>query len=386
MSTPPVIELDGGQQRPLAAEPGADDNSPQVWFLRLASALVVPAVLVLFFFTFDFLRQEDTNKIVQVVIAVLVGVGGIWLLYWGMDRAISALPAIAGSAVRPFAFAGPALVLLAFYLVYPAVNTFILSLQNSDGTEFRGFANYQRIFTDSTYLVSMRNSVIWVLIVPAFAVIIGLGFATLADKLPSKTESAAKSLIFLPMAISFVGASVVWTFIYNFRPAGGAFGEQIGILNAIWVAFGADPVAWMGLPLWNNFFMMVILVWLQTGFAMVILSSAIKSVPEDFLEASRIDGATEWQVFRKIVVPSIASTLVVVWTTTLITTWKVFDIVYVMTGGRDGTSVVAERMVTEFFTNNNDGIGAALAVVLFVAVVPILIINVRRFREQEATR
>jgi alpha-glucoside transport system permease protein len=186
------------------------------------------------------------------------------------------------------------------------------------------------------------------------------------------------------MAISFVGASVVWTFIYRFRPEG--FGEQIGLLNAIVVAFGGEPVDWLAVPLWNNLFLMVILVWLQTGFAMVILSSAIKAVPEEILEASRIDGANEWQVFRRIVIPSIASTVVVVWTTILITTWKVFDIVYVMTGGREGTGVVAQQMVTEFFTFNNDGMGAALAVILFIAVVPILVINIRRFREQEATR
>ena len=384
MTTPPVTEQEEVQHRPLPPEPGATDNSIQVWLLRIGSALVVPAVLVLFFFTFDFLQQENINKVVQVLIAVIVGVGGVWLLYWGMDRAISAMPERAGTAVRPFAFAGPAMVLLAFYLVYPAVNTFILSFQNASGTEFVGLENFQRIFTESVYLISIRNSVVWVLFVPAVAVAIGLGFATLADRLPSRSEATAKSLIFLPLAISFVGASVVWTFVYDFRTEG--FGDQIGILNAILVAFGSDPVNWMQVPLWNNLFLMIILVWLQTGFAMVILSSAIKSVPEDQLEASRIDGANEWQVFRKIVVPSISSTIVVVWTTVLITTWKVFDIVWVMTGGGFDTSVVAERMVTEFFTFGNDGMGAALAVLLFVAVVPILIINVKRFREQEATR
>jgi alpha-glucoside transport system permease protein len=301
-----------------------------------------------------------------------------------MDRLVNALPSRAAAGVRPFAFAGPAMVLLAFYLVYPAVNTFILSFQNDAGDAFVGVANYTRIFTESTYLVAIRNSIAWVILVPAVAVAIGLGFATLADKLPRKSEAAAKSLIFLPMAISFVGASVVWTFIYRFRPEG--FGEQIGLLNAIVVAFGGEPVDWLAVPLWNNLFLMVILVWLQTGFAMVILSSAIKAVPEEILEASRIDGANEWQVFRRIVIPSIASTVVVVWTTILITTWKVFDIVYVMTGGREGTGVVAQQMVTEFFTFNNDGMGAALAVILFIAVVPILVINIRRFREQEATR
>jgi alpha-glucoside transport system permease protein len=384
MTTPPLTRPDEFKVQPLPTEPGAESNAPEAWLLRIGGALVVPAMLVVFFFTFDFLQDPDINKVVQVTVAIVVGVGGIWLLYWGMDRAASAMPARTGAAVRPFIFAGPAMVLLAFYLVYPAVNTFMLSFQNSAGTEFVGFANYQRIFTESTYLVSIRNSVVWVLVVPIAAVGIGLGFATLADKLSARWESISKSLIFLPMAISFVGASVVWIFVYNFRPEG--FGEQIGSLNAIWVAFGAQPVNWMQVPLWNNLFLMVILVWLQTGFAMVILSSAIKGVPDDQLEASRIDGANEWQVFRRIVIPSIASTIVVVWTTVLITTWKVFDIVFVMTGGQFGTSVVAERMVTEFFTFDNDGMGAALAVLLFVAVLPILIVNVRRFREQEATR
>jgi alpha-glucoside transport system permease protein len=223
-----------------------------------------------------------------------------------------------------------------------------------------------------------------VILVPIVAVVIGLGFATLSDRLGKRSETVAKSMIFLPMAISFVGASVVWRFVYNFRPEG--FGEQIGLLNAVKVATGTDPVDWISIPLWNNLFLMVILIWLQVGFAMVILSSAIKAVPVDEIEASRIDGANEWQVFRKIVVPSIASTLVVVWTTVLLTTWKVFDIVFVMTGGGFDTSVVAERMVTEFLTFGNDGMGSALAVLLFVAVLPILVINVKRFQEQERLR
>jgi alpha-glucoside transport system permease protein len=305
-------------------------------------------------------------------------------MYWGMDRAISMFPERAAAAIRPFAFVGPAMVLLAFYLVYPAVNTTILSFQNSRSTEFVGFDNYQRVFTESQYLISMRNSLLWVILVPAAAVIIGLAFATLADRLSPAAESISKSLIFLPMAISFVGASVVWTFVYAFRPEG--FGEQIGILNAIRVAVGADAVSWLSQPVWNNLLLMVILVWLQTGFSMVILSSAIKGVPDVLLEAARIDGATEWKVFWNVVIPSIASTIVVVWTTVLITTWKVFDIVWVMTGGRDGTSVVAQQMVQEFFTNRNNGIGAALAVLLFIAVIPILVINVKRFKAEEAMR
>lgn len=365
-------------------EPGARDNSPQVWILRILSALVVPAVLALFFFTFQFLQDSSRNKILQIVVAIIVGVGGVWLLYWAMDRLVSLLPERAEAGVRPFVFAGPALVILGFYLVYPTIDTIITSLRDAAGEEFVGLANYITIFTEAIYLEALRNSIFWALIVPVICVGVGLVIAVLADRMPRKTESSFKSLIFLPMAVSFVGASVVFTFIYAFRPEG--FGAQIGLLNAIVAGFGGDPVDWLRVPLWNNLFLMVILIWTQTGFAMVILSSAIKGVPDDIVEAARIDGANEWQVFRRITVPTIASTIVVVWTTILITTWKVYDIVAVTTGGRDGTSVVAERMVTEFFTFQNNGVGAALAVILLIVVTPILVVNVRRFRQQEATR
>ncbi|MEN8040512.1 MAG: sugar ABC transporter permease [Actinomycetota bacterium] len=385
MSTPPVTEHETeGEPRHVGPAVEPESNGIDVWLLRIASALVLPLLIIAFFFAFDFLRDEDANKALQVVVAVIAGVFGIWGMYWSMDQLINLLPEQRGRAVRPFAFVGPAMAILAFYLVYPAVNTTIISFQDKDGEVFVGLDNYIRIFTESTYQVAIRNSLGWVILVPIAAVGIGLAFATMVDKLSRRTESITKSLIFLPMAISFVGAAVVFAFIYGFRPEG--FGNQIGVLNAIWVYFGADPVNWLQLQPWNNLFLMVILVWLQTGFSMVILSSAIKGVPEALLEAARIDGASEWQAFWKVTFPSISSTVVVVWTTVLITTWKVFDIVFVMTGGRDGTQVVAQQMVTEFFTNNNDGLGAALAVLLFIAVVPILVINVNRFRAQEATR
>jgi alpha-glucoside transport system permease protein len=356
-----------------------------VWLLRILSALVIPVVLVAIFFSFSFLKDQDANKLLQVVVALLVGTLGVWALYWGSDRLISLLPARAAAGVRPYMFVGPAMVLLGFYLVYPAINTLFLSVQDADSESFVGLDNFQTIFTESYYLTGIRNSIVWVLVVPATAVAIGLAFATMADKLSRRSESVAKSVLFLPMAISFVGATVVWTFVYSFRPEG--FGDQIGILNAMWTQWAnGDPVQWLAQEPWNNAYLMVILVWLQTGFSMVILSAAIKSVPDELLEAARIDGATEWQVFWRIIVPSIASTIVVVWTTVVITVWKVFDIVYVTTNGRDGTQVIAQQMVDEFFNKENNGIGAALAVVLFVAVVPVLVINVRRFRAQEATR
>jgi alpha-glucoside transport system permease protein len=223
-----------------------------------------------------------------------------------------------------------------------------------------------------------------VIFVPALAVGVGLAFAVLADQLGSKGEAFSKSFIFTPMAISFVGASIVWRFIYNFRPEG--FGEQIGLLNGIWTAIGNEPLAWLLQEPWNNLYLMVILVWLQVGFSMVILSAGIKSVPSDIIEAARTDCAKEVQVFWKVIIPSISSTLVVVLTTIVITVWKVFEIVYVVTSGEFGTSVVAEQMVTEFFTSGNEGRGAALAVVLLVAITPLMVLNVRRFQAQEAQR
>jgi alpha-glucoside transport system permease protein len=215
------------------------------------------------------------------------------------------------------------------------------------------------------------------------AVAIGLGFAVLADKL-RRTEAVAKSMIFLPMAISFVGAGIVWRFVYSFRVVGS--GEQIGILNAAKTGLGGAPVDWLSLVPWNNLFLIVIMIWLQTGFAMVILSSAIKGVSEDMLEAARLDGATEVQVFWRVVVPTIMSSIVVVFTTMVIGVLKVFDIVWVMTGGQNDTEVIAERMIRNFFTFRHFGRGAAVAVFMFLAVIPVMIINVRRFREEEATR
>lgn len=384
MSTPPMIdqaELGRGAPRPPDDE---HVNTVGLWLLRIVSALVLPAVVVVFFLAFGFLKDEDANKAVQVLVAVVVGIGGVWALYWGMDRMINRLPDRSARAVRPFAFVGPAMALLTFYLVYPAVNTVIISFQDADSEAFVGLDNYIRIFTESKYLISIRNSIAWVILVPLLAVGIGLAFATMADKLSRRVESFTKSLIFLPMAISFVGASVVWTFVYSFRPEG--FGNQIGVLNGIWTGLGGNPVNWLQSGPWNNLFLMIILVWLQTGFSMVILSSAIKGVPEVLLEAARIDGANEWQAFWKVTFPSISSTIVVVWTTVLITVWKVFDIVFVMTGGLFDTQVIAQSMVDEFFTNFNYGMGAALAVLLFIAVIPVLLVNIQRFRAQEAMR
>jgi len=352
--------------------------------LGVVAAVALPIVLLVTFYgAFLVLRDSDLNRILIVTIALVVGVLGVFALFWVMNFSIDHLPERFRSRVRPWAFVGPALVFLALYLVYPAINTVIISFQDKTSDGFVGLDNYVFVFTDEAMLRSIRNTLGWIIVVPAVSVGIGLAFAVLVDKL-RRGEAVAKSLIFLPMAISFVAASIVWRFVYSFRPEG--FGEQIGLLNALWMGLGNDPVAWLLLEPWNNLLLMVIMIWLQTGFAMVILSAAIKGVPTDIIEASRIDGANEFQVFRKITVPSILSTIVVVMTTAIITVMKVFDIVWVMTNGEFGTEVIAERMIRWFFRFGHNGRGAAIAVVLFVAIIPVMVFNVKRFKADEAIR
>jgi len=374
------------------ASPGPDAQPPEqeraglgTNLLRAGVSLVVPVLAALgLWWAGVVLLDDDSNRAVVVIAALIIGVLGVFGLYYGMDWLINRLPERFRGKVRPFAFVGPAVVVLTVFLLYPTFNTIYLSFMGPEGEEFVGAGNYVDLFSDADTLVALRNSLGWVVIVPLLSVLIGLTFAVLSDRLGKKSEAFAKTFIFMPMAISFVGASIVWRFVYSYRPEG--FGEQIGLLNGIWQGVGAVPVNWTGLEPWNNLFLMVILVWLQTGFAMVILSAAIKSVPEEIVEAARIDGASELKVFTRVVVPSIASSIVVVTTTVVITVWKVFDIVFVMTGGQYDTSVVAERMVREFFTNRDSGRGAALAVVLLVAIIPLMVVNVRRFKEQEAAR
>lgn len=338
---------------------------------------------MILWWTFDFLRDADANRVVVVGVAIVVGVGGVFFLYWAMNRVVDLLPERYAEGVRPYVFVGPALVILSVFLVYPVINTIVISFKDARSDNFVGFENFTFVFTDDGMLRSIRNTLGWIIVVPVLAVAIGLAFATLSDRL-RRGEAAAKSMIFLPMAISFVGAAVVWEFIYSFRPEG--FGTNIGLLNAAKIGLGQEPTPWLTSEPWNNLYLMVIMVWLQTGFAMVILSAAIKAIPDEIIEAARIDGASELQVFRRIIVPTILPTIVVVATTMVINVLKVFDIVFVMTGGLNGTEVVAERMVREFFIQGNFGRGAAIAVILFVAIVPVMIWNIRRFREQEATR
>jgi alpha-glucoside transport system permease protein len=379
-------ERSGGAEVAVEPEPPPEGaHGLLASLLRLISALVIPIVgFIVLWATFDFLRDAEANRFLVVGVAIVVGVGGVFFLYWGMNRVVEFLPARYREGVRPYVFVGPALVILTVFLIYPVINTILVSFKDSRGEAFVGLDNFKFVFTDSDMLRAIRNTAGWIILVPLFAVGIGLVYATLADRL-RRGESVAKSLIFLPMAISFAGASITWQLIYSYRPQG--FGSNIGLLNGIMLGLGQNPVKWLELQPWNNLLLMVIMVWMQTGFAMVVLSAAIKAVPDEILEAARIDGASEFQVFRRIIVPSIRPTIVVVTTYMVINAMKVFDIVFVMGSPETrGTEVIAERMIDWFFINNNDGRGAAIAVILFIAIVPVMVVNVRRFREEEAIR
>ena len=364
-----------------AVEPSRSSASP----LRVLAALgvLVGGVLVLWL-TFDFLRDSDANRLLVAGVAIAVGVVGVFALFWGMNRVIDWMPEQLREGVRPYIFVGPALVILSVFLVYPVINTLLLSFRDRAGDTFVGLENYRFIFQDESMRRSIRNTALWIVLVPLVAVSVGLVFATLADRL-RRGEALAKSFIFLPMAVSFVGAAVTWRLIYSFRPA--AYGDNIGLLNGIWTGLGNDPVSWLSQRPWNNLMLMVVMIWMQTGFAMVVLSAAIKAIPDEIIEAARIDGASELQVFRRIIIPSIVPTIVVVTTYMVINALKVFDIVFVMGNAEaNNTEVIAERMIRWFFIRGHDGRAAAIAVVLFLAVIPVMVWNVRRFREQEAIR
>jgi alpha-glucoside transport system permease protein len=270
--------------------------------------------------------------------------------------------------------------LLTIGLVYPALRTLYQSFFDASGKGFHGLGNYQFIFTDHDELVVVRNTVLWVVVTPFLATGIGLLYAILVDK--ARWEAAAKALIFLPMAISFVGASIIWKFIYEYRPDQGNI-KQIGVLNQLVVWLGGTPQQWLIDKPWNNLFLIIIMVWIQAGFAMTILSAAIKAIPEDIVEAARLDGVKAWGMFRYVTVPSIRPSLIVVLTTIGIATLKVFDIVRTVTGANFDTNVIANEFYTQSFRAANQGLGAALAVVLFLLVVPIVVYNVRQLRASE---
>ena len=321
------------------------------------------------------------DRYVQLVL-VLVGVpavlvGYIALVEWIVQR----LSDKRQPQVRPWLWIGPAVALLTFFLVYPTLNTVYLSLLNAKSTAFVGLVNYGYALTNGDMLLAMRNNVLWLVFFTGVTVALGLIIAVLTDRVPY--EAAAKALIFLPMAISSVAAGVIWKFMYDYRPPGQT---QTGTLNAIVSSFGITPQPWLIQQPWNNGFLIFVGVWMMAGFAMVILSAGLKGISDEVLEAARVDGANEWAVFWQIKIPLLGSTIAVVATTIVIAALKTFDIVYVMTNGNFGTDVVARRMIEELFSVRDNGRAGAIAVILLLAIIPIMVINIQRFREQEAIR
>lgn len=289
--------------------------------------------------------------------------------------------------LTPWLYIAPALLALGFFLVYPAIETiynsfFKITRLLPRDQEFVGLQSYARVFTEESTLIAVRNNVLWLVVVTVVAVGLGLMLAVLLDRV--RYESIAKSLIFMPMAISFVGAGIIWKFVYAFRPE---IYPQIGVLNAIRVALGFDPIAWLTQSPWvNNLALIAVFIWIWTGYCMVILSAAYKGIDQDLLNAARTDGANEWQVFWHVILPTMRSTIVVVATTMTVFTLKVFDIVYVMTNGNFATEVLANAMYKWMYSFQDYGFASAIAVIIFLAVLPFVVINIRRFLEQEAVR
>lgn len=334
------------------------------------------------------------EQIFSALLVVLVGIAGCVIYFVGSNKLLDVIYSIEGktpeaasrnlrriSLIRPWLFMGPALLSLGIYLIYPVFESVRLSLFDRANEDFVGLANYTWLFKDAEFLKSFKNNMLWLVIVPAASTFFGLIIAALTDRV--WWGNIAKSLIFMPMAISFIGASIIWKFIYDYRGEGA---EQIGLLNAVVQYFGGEAQAWITMPFWNNIFLMVILIWIQTGFAMVILSAALRGIPEETIEAAVIDGANGLQIFFKIMIPQMYSTIAVVWTTITILVLKVFDIVLAMTNGQWDSQVLANLMFDWMFRGGGDfGRGAAIAVVIMLLVVPIMIWNIRQANENKGT-
>jgi alpha-glucoside transport system permease protein len=345
---------------------------------RVVISLLVPVVAFLVLWAgFLFLRDAQAPKVVVVAVAIVWGVGGTALLYIVSNWLVEKLPGAWRGRVLPFVFVGPALAILTFYLLVPAILTIYNSFRDATGGKFVGLDNYAYAFTNPDMLTAIRNNVLWLVLGTVFSTGLGLAIAVLADR--SKLDRVVKTLIFLPMAISFVGAAIIWRFVFSYQPEGQ---PQIGLLNGVLGSFGIAPQSWLTVEPWNTLFIIVILVWGQAGFAMVILSAALKGVPDEMLEAGRIDGATEWQIFRRIILPTVWPTVVTVATTIAILTLKIFDIVQTMTGGNFGTNVIATLQYKQMFTFFDYGRGSALAVILLIAVTPVMWYNLRQFRSR----
>lgn len=313
-----------------------------------------------------------------LAIVVVIGVPAITVLYaLGTERVLQFVPERRRGGLHPWLWLLPGFAFLIVFLVYPTVYTIVLSLMNRRSESFVGLDNYLGLFQQESFWLTIGNTVLWLIFFTGITLVFGLLIAVLTDRV--RYETAVKALIFIPMAVSFVAAGVIWNFMY-------AFNDHIGTLNAATVALGGEPQAWLFEWPRNTFMLIIVGIWMWVGFAMVILSAGLKGISSELLEAARIDGATEIQVFRKIILPLLAPTIAVVGTTIVIVALKTFDIVYVMTGGQYDTQVIGTLFYQERFVNRDAGTAAAVAVLLLLTIIPVMILNIRRSQAQEATR
>jgi len=379
------VTVDTGGVRAHRPDEEAPERGAASWAkvaLGLVGVVVVLWGLTNLFLAFGYYPEKFHGKFVIGVLALVGGVGGAAVLFFFLNMFVEGLPAKISERAIPFVFLLPGIGLMTVMLIYPAILTINYSFANADSTEYVGLDNYRTIFGDSDFRESILNNLLWLIIVPAVTVAIGVMVAVLADKLSASGEKTAKSVIFVPMAISFVGASAIWGLVYAYNNKGQT---QVGLLNALWVKLGGDPQTWYQISTLklNSLLLMVILIWLQVGFSMILMSSAIKGVPEDTLEAARIDGASEWQIFWKVVIPQIKGTMITVFITVTILVLKVFDIVYVSTNGNFKTNVIANLFFNTLFADDQAGQASAIVVVLLIAITPVLIYQVRHFRQEE---
>lgn len=364
----------GSPARPVRVIIGAVGMAVTAWFVCNA------------FLAFAYYPAAFANSGILIgILGLVVGIGGSVLFFYFLNLCIEGFPTRFAEGLIPYAFLLPGFSLIVLFLLYPTVQTIVYSFANDNSTAWVGLDNYAAIFSSGHFWSTLLNNFLWILIVPVLSVAFGLAVAVLADKLSPAGENAAKSMIFLPMAISFVGAATIWGLVYAYNAPGEA---QTGLLNAIVTSLGGDPQPWYQIDTarLNSLALMVILIWLQTGFAMVLISSAIKGVPEDTVEAGRMDGASEVRIFWQIVFPQVRATLLAVFITVLILVLKVFDLIYVTTNGLYNTDVIANFFFAKLFTDQQAGQASAIVVVLLILVIPILIYQVKSFRDQEANR
>jgi alpha-glucoside transport system permease protein len=376
---------------PLSKPPGLSIGALVVGVLMILLLVGVVALIVLSFF--DAIPEISwpswlvTSTQTYQKFGLMFFVVGLFVVVMGAILLMVDSRKRVPNWVVVLAFLGPMMAMLTLGLVWPAISTIIQSFfgrspwYDQERSEFVGLDNFATLFTQPEFQIVLRNTLIWVLIVPVLALVIGLVYAVVVDR--TRGEALSKALIFLPMAISMVASSIIWKFVYEYRaPAR----PQIGLANQILVWLGQDPYQFLITTPWNTFFLIVVMIWIQTGFAMTVISAAIKAIPDDIIEAARLDGVTGLGMFRYVTIPSIRPALLVVWVTITMTTLKVFDIVRTMTGGNFSTSVVANEFYTQSFRQFNFGLGASLAVVLFIIVIPVVVYQVRQLRLSEEIR